>query len=199
MVAFRRLPRPMARWTRLIALGALLAGVLLVAGCGGTSSVATTEGTATDEGTYLEMGGLKYQIQISRYLNPSDAEDRDYLIGLPHGVRPASDELWFGVFMRVENDSSSAQRAASDYTITDTQGHTFRPVPLNSTNVFAYHALTLQPTSKIPVPDSAAGFDPIQGSLILFRLKEEYLQNRPLILHISQGASGPSVSTEIDL
>jgi hypothetical protein len=174
-----------------------------VAGCGGTSSVASSTGTgvtATDEGTYLELGGLKYQVQISRQLNQTDAEDRGYLIGLPSGVQPAPGEIWFAVFMRVQNDGNRPAKAVSDYTITDTQGNTFRPVPLDKNNVFAYRPRLLQPGDLIPLPDSAAAVDPIQGSLILFKLKTDDLQNRPLVLHMSEGgASGQSASVEIDL
>jgi len=52
----------------------------------------------------------------------------------------------------------------------------------------------------LPVPDSAAGEGPIQGSLLLFKLNEEDLQNRPLVLHINAGApASQSASVEIDL
>ena len=40
---------------------------------------------AETEGIYLDVGDLKYQVQISRELNPADIEDRDYLKGLPAG------------------------------------------------------------------------------------------------------------------
>ena len=44
---------------------------------------------------------------MSRFLNPGDPEDKEYLHGLPEGV-PAvlpGDEIWFGVWMRVKNYS----------------------------------------------------------------------------------------------
>jgi hypothetical protein len=189
----------MARTFRLIALCALIA--LVAAGCGGTAPTGAG-GAVTDEGQYLEVAGLKYQVQISRQLNPSDSEDRGYLIGLPSGIStaPAPGELWFGVFMRVQNDGDGTHPATSDYSITDTQHNTFRPVPLSGQNAFAYRARTLQPGDLIPVPDSAAASDPIQGSLILFKLKTDDLQNRPLTLHIAEGgASGQQASVELDL
>ena len=43
-----------------------------------------------NEGYYVETGGLQYQVQISRQLNPKDFEDRDYLIGLPSDWARAS-------------------------------------------------------------------------------------------------------------
>jgi hypothetical protein len=193
----------MVRSLRLTALAALLAGAVAVAGCGGTSSVASETGNvaaSTTEGTYLEVGGLKYQVQISRELNPTDQEDRDYLVGLPSGVTAGPGEIWFGVFMRVENDGDRPEQASSDFTITDTQNNTFRPVPLSNDNAFAYRPQLLQPGTLLPVADSAAASDPIQGSLVLFKLKADDLQNRPLVLHINQGgAGGQSQAVEIDL
>ena len=59
----------------------------------------------TTEGAYLDLAGMKYQVQISRQLNPASIEDRYYLIGLPANDRqlPVGQE-WFAVFVRVEND-----------------------------------------------------------------------------------------------
>ena len=45
------------------------------------------------EGTYLDLGGLKYQVQISRLLNPSSIEDRAYLVGLNTGRGDARVDL----------------------------------------------------------------------------------------------------------
>jgi hypothetical protein len=189
------MPRPI----RLLALLALLAGVLATAGCG-ANTTQTQKGAVTDEGEYLELGGLKYQVQISRYLNPADTEDSAYLKGLPSGVKLGTDDIWFGVFMRVENDGSKPEASSSDYEITDTQHNTFRPVPLDAkVNEFAYVPTTLQPTAIVPSSDSIAGQGVIQGVLVLFRLKESDLQNRPLTLHIAKGSTGPSTSVDLDL
>jgi len=182
----------MSRALRLVALCALLSGLLATAGCGANGETSIQQ-AASGEGLYLELGGLKYQVQMSRYLNPADTEDRTYLQGLPQGVSLASDEIWFGVFMRVENDGDRLANATSGYTITDTQDDVFRPVPLDTrANAFAYQPI-------IPKPDSVAGQGVIQGTLVLFKLKEDDLQDRPLILHIAEGASGPSTSVELDL
>jgi hypothetical protein len=189
----------MSRPIRLLALCALLTGVLATAGCGAHSESSTQE-SASSEGLYLELGGLKYQVQMSRYLNPADSEDSAYLKGLPSGVGLGPDEIWFGVFMRVENDGDKPADATSDYAITDTQHDTFRPVPLDSgINVFAYEPQPVEPAAVLPTPDSIAGQGVIQGSLVLFKLKQSDLQNRPLTLRISEGPSGPSTSVELDL
>jgi hypothetical protein len=189
----------MARPLRIVALCVLLAGVIAAAGCGANSETGI-QTAATDEGQYLEVGGLKYQVQISRELNPSDNEDRSYLIGAPSGGQLSPGEIWFGVFMRVQNDGQRAAPATSDFSITDTQHNTFRPVSLGKDNVFAYRPHTLQPGELIPLADSAAATDPIQGSLILFKLKTDDLQNRPMTLRIGPpGGSGQGASVELDL
>ena len=35
------------------------------------------------EGEPLELGELDYNVQITRFLNPDDAEDAEYLVGQP--------------------------------------------------------------------------------------------------------------------
>ena len=153
---------------------------------------------AETEGVYVDVGNLVYQVQMSRFLNPGDVEDREYLMGLPEGV-PAQlpgDETWFGVWMRVKNYTDETLTPASSFTIVDTEENEFRPVPLADTNVFAFRPTPLGPDAVKPQPDSAAASGPIQGSLILFRLPIESLQNRPLRLEIEQGADQ---TAEIDL
>ena len=74
-------------------------------------------------------------------LNPADIEDREYLDGPAAGTTPPpADEIWFGVFMRVENTTDeplAARRRVRD------QRHRrrtmYRPVQLDpTTNPFAY-------------------------------------------------------------
>lgn len=168
----------------LLALGA--ASVLALAGCANKSEPVTS---AKTEGIYLDVGELKYQVQMSRIINPSDEEDRTYLAGLPAGTAPPKgDEAWFGVWMRVQNTTSKKTLAAAkDFEITDTQNHTFTPVPL-SNNPFAYEQQNLPPQTIIPTPNSAAGEGVQQGSLILFKVTTEALANRPLELKIQSPA-----------
>ena len=60
------------------------------------------------EGTYIDVGNLKYQVQISRLLNPH--RPRGPRLPRRPARRPAArpSEQWFAVFMRVENDSDKA-------------------------------------------------------------------------------------------
>ena len=190
-----RLRPQMSRSIRRSALALLAVAALAASGCGNKQDI-TTE--APTEGIYLDLGGMKYQIQMSRYLNPSDVEDRSYLLGLPSGVQPAANEVWFGVWMRVQNETDKPLPVATEYEIHDTQKSVYRPVPINaSSNPFAYQAGAVAPGSVLPSPDSAAGNTAIQGSLLLFKLKVDSLQNRPLELKITQG--GKTDTADIDV
>jgi hypothetical protein len=168
----------------LLALSA--ASVLALAGCGDKQEVRTVGET---EGIYIDIGELKYQVQLSRIINPNDEEDRNYLAGLPAGTaQPKSDEAWFGVWMRVQNTTSKKTLTAADeFEIVDTQEHTFTPIELEA-NPFAYEAQDLAPQTIVPSANSPAGEGVIQGSLILFKLTTEALANRPLEFKIQSPA-----------
>jgi hypothetical protein len=177
---------------RLLALTAVAA--LGLAGCGEKHAY---NHEAMTEGEYVDVGNLVYQVQMSRYLNPSDREDREYLEGLPAGTPPlAADETWFGVWMRVKNYSNDTLDPAEDITIVDTEENRYQPIPLE--NVFAYNPGPLGADQVLPLPDTAAASGPIQGSLILYKLKDESISNRPLILHIEQpGEEGSEISIDL--
>jgi hypothetical protein len=141
---------------------------------------------------------MKYQIQMSRYLNPSDVEDRDYLKGLPAGVQAGAGEVWFGIWLRVENESDKALPAATEFTITDTQKQVYRPVPLDpNANAFGYQPVQVPGGTVVPLPDSAAANTPIQGALVLFKLKVDSLQNRPLELELTQGGETDTATIDV--
>ena len=140
----------------------LLTSLVILAAAAGTSACGNKQAETlhgTTEGAYLDLGGMKYQVQISRQLNPASVEDRYYLIGLNGTDRqlPVGQE-WFAVFMRVENDGDKPARAANDYVITDTQGNRYRPLSFAPLNSFAYRGgVVMQPTEILPKPDSPSG------------------------------------------
>ena len=187
----------MGRPFRLTLAAALSAAALLASGCGGEHEPITSAHT---EGIYLEIDELKYQVQMSRYINPADPEDRDYLVGLGESTtQPTADETWFGIFMRVENDTDEAIMAANEFEIHDTQDNIYRPIPLDrEVNVFAYEAAEVPPHSKLPLPDSASDQTAIKGGLLLFRVKTDSLQNRPLELRFRRG-SGTEAVVDLDI
>src|SRR4051795_888313 len=111
---------------RLTATLFALAAVLALAACGNKPELQTEGDT---EGTYLDVGPLRYQVQISRQLNPRDTEDRAYLTGVaPAQARLKPDESWFGLFVRVENPTDKPAPATRDFELDDTQDTTYRPV-----------------------------------------------------------------------
>jgi hypothetical protein len=175
----------MTRRARPLLLALVAAAALAAAGCGNKEEEVREGGT---EGIYVTVNDLKYQVQISRILNPGEIEDQGYLRGLPEGedLQPAADEVWFGVFMRVENDKEEPHATASEYEIEDTQGATFRPLEIPyEENLFAYDpADELGPGTVYPLLNSAASDNTIKGGLLLFKLKTDALYNRPLELKI---------------
>jgi hypothetical protein len=185
----------MPRLLRLLVVVAALA--VVATGCGDKEEVRTT---AQTEGIYLDVDELKYQIQISRYLNQNDVEDRAYLQGLPTGTeQPAGDETWFGVFLRVQNETDETIAPANDFEIVDTLENVYRPIPLDrDANPFAYQPDPIAPGSLIPEPDSVGSEGVIQGSLLLFKVKTSSLQNRPLEFKFRRG-SGTQATVDLDV
>ena len=153
--------------TRRIAVIALAAVALFASGCGNKEKVTRFADT---EGEYLDLGGLKYQVQISRQLNPFDVEDHSYLIGVPRTlVHLNPGESWFAVFIRVENNSDKPVQAAGSFQLSDTQGHKFQPLPIARINPFGYHGGFVAPNNTLPPASSVAqANESINGSLVLF-------------------------------
>jgi hypothetical protein len=151
------------------------------------------------EGAYLDLAELKYQVQISRILNPSSVEDRAYLVGLTPAERELKvGEQWFAVFIRVQNETDEPKPAAVDYRIVDTQETTFRPIRLADDNVFAFRGGNVAPHNVLPQPDSPAEQGSIQGSLLLFKVPNANLENRPLEFSI-RSREQPGVVATVDL
>ena len=182
---------------RLIVISAALACALLASGCGNKQETVTQGDT---EGIYLDVDQLKYQIQISRYMNADDVEDRSYLAGLPQSTaQPTGEETWFGVFLRVQNETDEAIAPASDFEIVDTQENVYRPIPIDTdVNPFAYKPDPIGPKGLLPETGSVASETTIQGSMLLFKIKTESLQNRPLEFRF-KGGSGTTGVIDLDV
>jgi hypothetical protein len=176
----------------------LCAALLLLAGCGDKQSVVTKADT---EGVTVDVAGLKYQVQVSRYLNPNDVEDRYYLRGLPASTQldPGKNAVWFAVFMRVKNESGQTLTPTNQFTITDTENNKFEPEQIDAqANPFLYVANPIPHAGVLPEPESPAASGPIQGSMLLFDITTDSLQNRPLVLHIL-GEGGVEATVDLDL
>jgi hypothetical protein len=183
--------------TRVIVL--LLAGLaaLSLGACGERHF---PERSAETEGTYLDLDSLKYQVQVSRELNPSDSEDSAYMVGLAKSDRTLEpDEVWFGVFLQVQNDTDDPHPTAHEIEIEDTQRNVYKPIRLASINNYRYRSGTLAAKSRLPAPDTPAFDGPTQGALVLFKLKEPSFDNRPLVLKISSALDSSTAHVDLDV
>jgi hypothetical protein len=187
------LRRPLVLLVALLASGGLAA-------CGNHPDEDARVVRAQNEGLYLDIGELKYQVQISRQLNPYDVQDRSLLAGIPASERRLkSDEVWFGVFLRVQNETDRALMPSGDMKIVDTQEEEFRPLQLDATNLFAYRSTDPVPANDVvPLSDTPAYDTPVRGSMLLFKLTLTALGNRPLELEI-EGSQPPPQTGIIDL
>ena len=161
---------------------ALAVCVAVLSACGGDT---TNNLSASNEGVYVDIGHLKYQVQLSRELNPYDQEDSSYLLGLtPRDAKLTPTQAWFGVFMLAVNKHNQAYSAAHSYYITDTQGNAYRPTPVTGPNPFAYHSVVVPGHDQLPTRGSAADDGPTNGLVLLFKVPLGAFDNRPLVLHI---------------
>jgi hypothetical protein len=188
----------MARTARIALLSLVALAALAASGCGNKVDTAIIGET---EGIYVGVDGLTYHVQMSRILNPASAEDQWYLKGLPEGeAEPAEDEVWFGIFMRVENESDEQHEAAEEFRIHDTQEGEFEPLELDTdVNAFAYEPRPVPPGELLPEPDSPASDNTIQGSLLLFKMTVDSLGNRPLELEIESRQGGDNAIVDLDV
>jgi hypothetical protein len=179
---------------RSVAVAISLALVAALSACGNKQSRITHAAT---EGIYIDLGKLKYQVEISRQLNGADVEDREYLRGVSD--RLGAQDVWFAVFMRVQNESKSFQHPAQQYDITDTLDNVFTPVAIDTkANPYAYDPVGIPGSGLLPNVDSTAAQNSINGELLLFKIPRTDLDNRPLVLTIHDPANSQAVGT-VDL
>ncbi len=167
---------------RMLLVSAVAGAGLFASGCGQIEDVRTVGET---EGLYIDVNHLRYQVQISRVLNPNDPDDRDYLAGVPEAESTEPGETFFGVFLRVQNTTESkTAQTAEEFEIVDTDGDHYEPIELPESNIWAYRPTTLGPGDILPSENSAQFSGTTRGALLLFRLGVDTLQNRPLEFEI---------------
>ena len=180
---------PAMRSRVLILLGlCLLAGLsLAAAGCG------AEEESEVIEGEPAEIGELAYNLQITRFLNPDDNEDAEYLADQPPAP-PGKDYL--GVFLVIENESDEPQQSAAGYTVVDTIDNHYEPVETESPYALDIGA-EVPADEQLPIPDTTpyAGFN--KGVLLIFEVDASVTENRPLELEIEDGGESAQVILDI--
>jgi hypothetical protein len=181
-----------------------LLAVLALSACGSSHTRVTTGTYAGEAGyaaPYLYVGPLIYEVQLSRELDPFNAEDAVYLQGVPAAEsKLETGQEWFGVFIQVYNNTSQEQLAASDIKVYDTQGNTYSPIVLEQSNDFAYRGGAVPPKSQLPLPGTIADDASPQGALLLFKIQLASLENRPLEVKIVDPLNpSESASAELDV
>lgn len=193
-----------ARLRKLTLLALVLLAASALTACGDSHTKVTTGTYAGESGAnapYLDVGPLVYEVQLSRQLNPYSVEDSAYLQGLsPAQQKLAPGEEWFAVFLQVYNNSSRPLPAATDLTITDTQGNRYTPIVPGAVNQFAYRAGSVPGDGRLPIADSIASQGTTQGALLLFKIQIASLDNRPLKLTIvDPDDAAETASAELDV
>lgn len=176
----------------------LLAAVLATVALAGCAS--GREGNAGREGRAEDLGGLAYNVFITRQVNLKDPEDAFYY----HGPEAPPGSALYGVFISVCNESRGGPSypSATSFKIEDTRGKDFYPMQLPASNDFAYHAGTVAHRECIPYAGSLPAQGPTGGAMLLFQLPLSATENRPLdlIIDAPPGSSGrQSVHIELDI
>lgn len=155
-----------------------------------------------------------------------DPEDSSYVAGLtPQQLalktdpeNPINAEVYFGVFIAAysENDKPMLSAPLDGFEIRDSayiEGapdaaeHVYRPVtptdPRNPPNPFLYRqaeipAATGASLGTLPLANSPAANGTTQGELLLFKIPQINLENRPLTLHI-KGPDGGHAEVDLDV
>ena len=164
--------------------------VLGVAGCGNDL------GKEADEGIPIQLGDLKFTVQETRFLNPSQPDDKEYHEGqqLP---TPAG-KSYLGVFLTIHNSGDDPVRVPTndDMSVVDTTGAAYASIP-SHTDFAAPLGSTLASGADIPAPGTAAANGPTQGAIVLFQLPEGISENRPLKLEIDSAGETGEITLDI--
>jgi hypothetical protein len=175
---------------------ALATAAAILVLCVGAAGCGEEEETEVVEGEPVVLGDLHFNVQLTRFLNPSDREDGEYLEG--QEVPPPPGQAYLAVFMEVENEGDEAAElpTRSEMDVVDTTHAVYKP--LASDSVFALPlGRTVPAGAEIPLPDTAAASGPIQGSMVLFLVDLSVSENRPLELEIK--GDGEEGRVELDI
>ena len=165
-------------------LVALLAAMPL-AGCGEEEG---EEALQAVEGEPLHLDELIYNVAITRFLNPNETSDAEYLEGQPAEPQGQS---YLGVFLLIKNDNEDeAVASADDYIVSDAGDRHYELLESESPYALEVGA-TVEPDGTIPEADTTAAAGPIQGAMLLYLVDDDVSEERPLELEIeSAGATG---------
>jgi hypothetical protein len=129
-------------------------------------------------------------VQETRFLNPSQPDDKEYLQG--QTVPTPAGKSYLGIFLTIHNQGDNPVRIPTNaqMSVVDTTGTAYQSIP-SHTDFAAPLGSTLASGGDIPAPGTAAANGPTQGAIVIFVLPEGVSENRPLKLEIdSQGETG---------
>lgn len=173
----------------LLAIAALSTGA---AACGASEETELVDGEeihSVVEGEPLELGDLLFNVTLTRFLNPEDTEDAEYLRGLPP---PPPGKDYLAVFMAVENEGDEERLLPSrpEVRVEDTTGAEYSPVEVRSVFGLELGGI-IEAHGEAPAPDTAAASGPTKGAIILFLVDQEVSANRPLdMIILAEGEEG---------
>jgi hypothetical protein len=182
---------------RLTTLLAILIVGVTVAGCGLEQRTTLTGISETQFSNgvepYFNVGGVTYQVQESRALNPFSTEDVQYLTGVAGAQNIGATQTWYAVFLWAKNQDRQTLPVATTFRLVDSSGTVYDPTTLPAVNPYAWKPIALQQNSTEPNSNSTASEGPAGGGLILFKVNESVYSNRPLTLEIyAPGSTKPS-------
>ena len=164
------------------------AACALALASGGLVACGGEEGQGVDEpareGLAIELGGVEYNVFITRQINPDVPPDAAYYSGPP----VEKGQTLYGVFIQACNKTDEEQESASFFKVKDSLENEFEPETIPGDNPFAYRPKTLKPQECIPEAGSVAQLGPSAASLLLFKLPLEATENRPLELEVEDAA-----------
>jgi hypothetical protein len=169
---------------------ALVLAVFGVAGCG------SDLGKEADEGVPIRLGDLNFNVQETRFLNPAQADDKEYLAG--QQVPTPAGKSYLGVFLEIKNEGDEPVRLPSNagMSVVDTTGAAYESIP-SHTDFAAPLGSALAAGDDIPAPGTAAANGPTQGAIVLFLLDQGVSENRPLKLEIETAGETGEITLDI--
>jgi hypothetical protein len=176
---------------RIAAIAVSLLSALVLAGA--LSACGEEEHGEVVEGEPIEINELEYNVQITRFLNPFDVEDSEYLAELP---LPDPGNEYLGVFMVITNPTEEARPSATNYVVTDTVESEYEIVESESPYALEVGA-QVDAEDQLPLIDSTAGSGPNQGALLIFQVDQSVSDNRPLSLEIQTFGGTGEVTLDI--
>jgi hypothetical protein len=167
----------------------ILVLALLLGGCGGEADELDVV-----EGEAAKLGELEYSVEVTRFLNPADTTDAEYLEGQPP-LEP--DEAYLGAFLTVHSDDDERDlRSASDYILVDIRDNRYEPVDLASPLALDIGGI-VRAGSQLPPPDSMAAQAPARGGALVFLVEPAINQRLPLSLKIAGEEETATIQLDI--